>query len=245
VTRTIRPETHPHLPPRRRKGGVLVFLRDLAVIVLIAILASFLIKTFLVRSFYIPSVSMQNTLQVHDRILVNELVPKVMRLQRGDVVVFQDPGGWLEGDVVNPPSTPVVAASEWLLGLVGLSSQDANDHLIKRVIGMPGDHVECCNALGQTSVNGVPLVEKYVRTIPGDESNEDTPFNVVVPKDTIWVEGDNRGESCDSRCRQNTPSKGFVPISDVVGRAFVISWPIGRWTTLSNYPATFDGIPAP
>jgi signal peptidase I len=230
-------------PGRRPNRGAAGFIRDLVVIVVVAVLASFLIKTFLIRSFFIPSESMQDTLQVGDRILVNELVPGLIPLQRGDVVVFSDPGGWLEGDpAVPPPSNPVAAAGEWVLSFVGLSTQDANNHLVKRVIGLPGDHVTCCNALGQMSVNGAPLDEPYVVLSPGSRAVSGTPFDKVVPKGSIWVMGDNRYDSKDSRYQTDTPSKGFVPIKDVVGRAFVISWPLGHWSWLSDYPSTFDGV---
>ena len=114
---------------RRPDRGAVGFLRDLVVIVVVAVLASFLIKTFLIRSFYIPSPSMVNTLEVNDRILVNELVPHLVPLQRGDVIVFQDPGGWLDSEQkVKPPSNALEAAGDWVLSLVGLSTQDANDH---------------------------------------------------------------------------------------------------------------------
>jgi len=239
------PRNAPERSDRRPGRGAAAFLRDLVVIVVVAVLASFLIKTFLIRSFYIPSESMENTLQVGDRILVNELVPGLVPLQRGDVVVFQDPGGWLEGDQVSPPSNAVEAAGDWVLSLVGLSTQDANNHLVKRVIGLPGDHVVCCNALGQMSVNGAPLDEPYVLLNPGSRAVSAVNFDVVVPKGRLWVMGDNRYNSKDSRFNGDTPSKGFVPIKNVVGRAFVVSWPISHWSWLSDYPSTFSGVPAP
>ena len=229
------------VPAVKRRGGrgALGFLRDLLVIVVVAVLASFLIKTFLIRSFFIPSESMQNTLQVHDRILVNELVPGLIPLQRGDVVVFEDPGGWLDQPYVAPPSNGVQAAGEWVLSLFGLSTQDANDHLVKRVIGLPGDHVVCCNPLGQMSVNGVPLKEPYVVKQPGSAAVSAVGFDVRVPKDRLWVMGDNRYNSEDSRFHPDVPDHGYVPVEDVVGRAFVISWPVTHWTWLSDYPDTF------
>ncbi len=234
-------ERRPRRTDRNRNRGAGAFLRDLVVIVVVAVVASFLIKTFLVRSFYIPSESMENTLLVNDRILVDELVPGVIPLQRGDVVVFKDPGGWLESTVA-PPQGPIATAADQLLSLVGLSAQDANDHLIKRVIGLPGDHVTCCNALGQMSVNGTPLDEPYVLKQPGTSAVSGTPFDVTVPPDELWVMGDNRYNSKDSRYNTDQRDHGFVPIKDVVGRAFVISWPIGRWSVLSNYPDTFAGV---
>jgi len=227
---------------RKRKRSALLFLRDLLIIFVVAVLVSFLIKTFLVRSFYIPSASMETTLMVNDRIIVNELVPNLVPVKHGDVVVFTDPGGWL------PPSPPpknqnaIAAGIDWALSVVGLSAPDSDDHLVKRVIGLPGDHVSCCNALGQLSVNGVPLKEPYIRLYPGNVDAATLHFDVTVPKGKLWVMGDNRDDSQDSSRNQNLPGKGFVPIKDVVGRAFVISWPVNRWTWLGDYPNVFRGV---
>ena len=227
----------------QKKRGTLTFLRDVLVIFLAALLISFLIKTFLIRSFYIPSGSMENTLQINDRIIVNELVPDVVDVKRGDVVVFTDPGGWLEGTapVTTASGNPLGDGVSWFLTLVGLGTQDSNDHLIKRVIGLPGDTVSCCNDFGQMSVNGVPLDEPYVTLPPGVDRVSGDDFSVTVPADSLWVMGDNRYNSKDSRYNGDTPSQGFVPMSDVVGRAFVISWPAARWTWLDDYPAVFRG----
>jgi signal peptidase I len=222
-------------PARRTLPRGLLFARDILVIAVIAILLSTGIKTFLVRSFFIPSGSMQNTLQIDDRILVNELVPGLIDIERGDVVVFKDPGGWL------PPSaakeqTPVGAVLEF----VGLAPSSSDDHLIKRVIGLPGDTVECCNALGQILVNGVPIDEAdYIA--PGTARASLIDFSVTVPKDSLWVLGDNRNNSKDSRYNTETPSAGFVPMKNVVGRAFVTVWPLDRWSWLDNYPMVFSG----
>ncbi|HZK58408.1 MAG TPA: signal peptidase I, partial [Cryobacterium sp.] len=133
---------------KRKKRSVALFLRDLLIIFVVALLISFLIKTFLIRSFYIPSGSMEQTLLINDRIIVNQLEPKLIPIERGDVVVFRDPGGWL---LPQAPiqQNPIVAGLDWVMSVVGLSAPDSNDHLIKRVIGLPGDHVVCCNALGQ------------------------------------------------------------------------------------------------
>ncbi|MFC9558205.1 MAG: signal peptidase I [Agromyces sp.] len=226
--------------PNRRRG-VLLFLRDLLVIFVVAVLVSFLIKTFLIRSFFIPSQSMEETLVKDDRIIVNQLVPEVTPLERGDVVVFRDPGGWLPARVeVDQP--PLVAAVDWFLAFVGLAAPDSNDHLVKRLIGLPGDHVVCCNALGQMSVNDVPLDEPYVALPPGDTKVSADDFDVIVPDDSLWVMGDNRYNSKDSRYNGETPLKGFVPIDNVVGRAFVVSWPVDHWAWLGNYPEVFDGV---
>lgn len=229
---------------RRRRRSVLYFVRDLVLILFVAILVSFLVKTFLIRSFYIPSESMQATLLKNDRIIVNELVPNVVPIERGDVVVFKDPGGWLM-EMPKPDVPPIAAAVDWLMSLVGLSAPDSNDHLVKRVIGLPGDRIKCCNALGQMSINDVPLKEPYIVVPPGETRASRDDFDVVVPEKSLWVMGDNRYNSKDSRYNTDTPLKGFVPIDRVVGRAFVISWPLDRWTWLGSYPDTFAGVPKP
>ena len=228
--------TRRSLRPRRRGMGL--FLRDVLIILVVAVLVSFLIKTFLVRSFYIPSESMRETLQVDDRIIVNQLTPELIPLSRGDVVVFRDPGGWLPAQApIQQP--PVTAALDWVLSVVGLSAPDSNDHLIKRVIGLPGDHVTCCNALGQLSVNGVPLSEPYIKLPDGTTRVSEIDFDVTVPADSLWVMGDNRYNSRDSRYNQEQPTKGFVPMSNVVGRALLVSWPVSHWTWLDDYPSVF------
>jgi signal peptidase I len=229
-----------------RKGrGTKLFIRDIVLIVVVAIVVSVGIKSFLIRSFYIPSGSMENTLQINDRIIVDELVPNVVPIQRGDVVVFKDPGGWLPPAPVAPQSG-IAAGIDWVLSVVGLSTSDSNDHLIKRVIGLPGDKVACCNAFGQMTVNGIPLDEhEYVKLPQGSTSVSADNFSVTVPPNRLWVMGDNRYDSKDSRYNRDTPSKGFVPMNDVVGRAFLISWPTSRWTILSDYPDVFSGVSRP
>ncbi|WP_434318855.1 signal peptidase I [Leifsonia sp. P73] len=228
--------------PRRatRKSGWKVLLRDVVVIFVIAVLVSFLIKTFVARSFYIPSGSMENTLQINDRIIVNELQPSVFPLSRGDVVVFKDPGGWLPA-AAPKTGNPIQQGVGAVLDFVGLGASDSDQHLVKRLIGLPGDHITCCNALGQMSVNGVPLKEPYVLLPAGQQAVSAKPFDVTVPAGKVWVMGDNRYNSADSRYHMDDPTKGFVPLSDVVGRAFVVSWPVSHWTWLSNYPETFSG----
>ncbi|MBC7443632.1 MAG: signal peptidase I [Ramlibacter sp.] len=225
-----------------KKRSVLLFIRDLLIIFVVALLISFLIKTFLIRSFYIPSGSMENTLQINDRIIVNQLEPELIPITRGDVIVFKDPGGWLlpQADVVQ---NPIVAGADWLLSVVGLSAPDSNDHLIKRVIGLPGDHVVCCNALGQMSVNDVPLDESaYVLLPAGETTVSKDDFDVTIPADSLWMMGDNRYNSKDSRYNGDTAGKGYVPIENVVGRALVVSWPLARWAWLDDYPDVFREV---
>jgi signal peptidase I len=229
--------------PRRssRKSGWKGLLRDVVVIFVVAVLVSFLIKTFVARSFYIPSGSMENTLQINDRIIVNELQPSVFPLQRGDVVVFKDPGGWLPAPA---PSTgnALQQGVGAVLDFVGLGASDSDQHLVKRLIGLPGDTITCCNALGQMSVNGVPLKEPYVLLPAGVEQVSAKPFTVTVPAGKVWVMGDNRYNSADSRYHMDDPGGGFVPLDDVVGKAFVVSWPVSHWSWLSDYPETFAGV---
>ncbi len=228
----------------RRRRGFLVFLRDVVVIIVIAALVSFVVKTFVVRSFYIPSASMERTLMINDRILVDELTPRWADYQRGDVVVFKDPGGWLAAQPQTPARPPLVEAVDWVLTFVGLSTSDAQDHLVKRVIGLPGDHVVCCNALGQITVNGAPIDElDYLNLPKGDTAASNEAFDVTVPDDSLWLLGDNRDRSRDSRAHQELPSGGFVPLSNVVGKAFFTTWPLDRLGTIDGHHDSFNGVP--
>ncbi|MEX1079046.1 MAG: signal peptidase I [Homoserinimonas sp.] len=225
---------------RRKTRGIKLFFRDIILIFLAAIIISVGIKTFLIRSFYIPSSSMENTLQQQDRIIVNQLIPNLFDVERGDIVVFQDPGGWLN-PVSQERRAPLIEAVDWMLSAIGLSAPDSNDHLVKRVIGLPGDEVACCNAFGQLSVNGVPIDESYLKLPDKVTKVSKDDFAVTVPDASLWVMGDNRYNSCDSRCNTSGPTEGFVPLDRVVGRAFLVSWPSQHWTWLDNYPQTFAG----
>ena len=235
------------LPPRpRRRRGFWMLLRDVAVIVVIAVVVSFVIKTFLVRSFYIPSGSMEQTLMIKDRILVDELSPRFGGYQRGDVIVFRDPGGWLPPAPAAPPQSPLAQGADWLLSLVGITASDSDEHLIKRIIGVGGDHVVCCNAIGQVTVNGTPIDETpYLNLSSGQTAPAPVPFDVVVPQNSFWVMGDNRDHSRDSRYNMDQPNRGFVPLDNVVGRAFLITWPFDRFGTIDGHHAVFAGVPAP
>lgn len=227
-------------PRGGKSGGILGFLRDLLIILVVAFLISFLLKTFLIRSFYIPSGSMEQTLQINDRIMVNQLVPDLVAVERGDVVVFQDPGGWLQlpqsVNAANP--TPV----ESLLQTVGLAADTSSDYVVKRVIGVGGDRVACCDAAGRVTVNGVPLDEPYIVIPDGQTRASAIDFDVTVPQGSVWVMGDNRYNSRDSRYNQDQPGKGFVANEEIVGRAFVLNWPLNHFSWLGNYPETFTGV---
>ncbi len=222
---------------------LLFFLRDVVVIFAIAIVVSFVVKTFLVRSFYIPSSSMEQTLEINDRIIVSELVPKLVSLEHGDVVVFRDPGGWVMA-TTEPDMNPVQAGIEWTLSLFGLVAPDSDEHLVKRVIGLPGDTVACCTTDGKVTVNGVPLTEPYINLPEGQIRASAIDFEKYVEPGTIFVMGDNRYNSKDSRYNTDLPGGGLVPIEKIVGRAILVSWPMEHWGWLSNYPETFKDVPA-
>lgn len=227
---------------RRLKKNVFVaFFIDLLVIVATALVLSLLVKTFLIRSFFIPSGSMLETLQIQDRIIVNELVPDIIPLERGDVVVFRDPGNWL-GTIIRPEQNFFEVTGEWFLSAFGFAAPDSTQHLVKRVIGVEGDHVVCCDVDGKLTINGKAITEPY---LPKDVASSVLKFDVVVPKDAYWVMGDNRANSEDSRYHQDLPSKGFVEKQHVVGRAFVVSWPFANWQWLDNYPNVFKDVPKP
>ena len=222
----------------RRRGGLSGFLRDLLIILVVAFLISFLLKTFLVRSFYIPSGSMEHTLEVNDRIMVNQLVPNVVSVKRGDIVVFKDPGGWLYPKAM--PSDPTLF--QRALQVLGLAADTSHEYVVKRVIGIGGDRVVCCDADGRIEVNSVPIDEPYIVVPPGKTRASELDFDVTVPEGSLWVLGDNRYSSRDSRYNQDQPGKGFVPEKEIVGRAFVINWPLDRFSWLTRPDTAFTGV---
>ena len=204
------------------------FWRDLTVIVIAALVLTILLKAFVVQVFSIPSGSMENTLLPGDRILVNKMVYRFRPIERGDIVVFSGSGSW-------DPPTPAPSLWNRVTGLVGIAGPGTD--YVKRVIGVPGDHVVCCNALGQITVNGSALSESsYI--YPGAAPSQ-IRFNITVPPDRLWVMGDNRADSDDSRYRVGDPGGGTIPESAVVGRAFLIIWPLSRITDLP-IPNTFQ-----
>ncbi|MFB8170623.1 signal peptidase I [Kitasatospora purpeofusca] len=213
------------------------FWQELPILIVIALLLSLGIKTFFVQAFSIPSGSMQHTLEKDDRVLVDKLTPWFgAEPERGEVVVFKDPGGWLDS-VPRVKGNAFVEGIRTALGTVGLLPSDNEKDLIKRVIAVGGDTVECREG-GPVKVNGVALDEPYL--YPGATPCGDAPVGTVtVPKDHLWVMGDHRNDSRDSRFHVNEPGGGFVPVKNVIGRAFVIAWPLSRWDTLP-VPDTFD-----
>jgi signal peptidase I len=195
------------------------FWRELLTIVVAAAALTLLAKAFLVQVYRIPSASMENTLQVGDRVLVNKLVYHLRGVARGDIVVFSGQNSW-GPDAPPPASNPV--ARIWDDVLTGVGLRSSQTYYIKRVIGLPGDRVACCTD-GKVTVNGIPLTESsYV--YPGDPPS--FPFKtVIVPSGHLWVMGDNRSDSDDSRYHGSDPGGGAVPENEVVGRAFMIIWP--------------------
>ncbi|MCO4257147.1 signal peptidase I [Pseudarthrobacter cellobiosi] len=231
--RSAAPTTEPAEPSQ-----LFVWLKEVATVVVIAVVLSFLIKTFLFRAFYIPSESMVSTLDVNDRIFVNLLVPEPFSLSRGDVVVFRDTKGWLS-TAPEEPNGPFTWVQDGLT-FVGLLPDNSEQHLVKRVVGLPGDHVICCDAGGKLTINGSPIDETYVNRA---EEPQIRAFDVVVPEGKVWVMGDNRNHSADSRSHLES-NGGFVDLVDVEGKAAVIAWPLNRITVLDNYPAVFRNVPA-
>ncbi len=209
--------------------------KELPVLLIVAILLAVLLKTFLVQAFFIPSGSMENTLRLYDRVMVNKVVYHVRDIKRGDIVVFNGLDSWTPEATVAGPTNPIGKALGWIGGLVGFAPPSETD-FIKRVIGIPGDRVVCCAPNGRVTVNGVALSEPYL--YPGNTPS-DTGFNIIVPPGRLWVMGDHRADSADSRAHTTDPGGGTIPEDKVIGRAFVIIWPIDHWSWLSN-PSTFD-----
>lgn len=219
------------------------FVKELLAVLIGAVVVSSLLRGFVGQMFIIPSESMLDTLRTNDRVVVE----KISRIQRGQVVVFADPGSWLTG-----VSTPERGTIGKALEFVGVLPGTATEHLIKRAIGMPGDHVVCCDPQGRLTVNDQPLDESSYLYAPSGgvaARASDIRFDVVVPENRVFVMGDNRANSRDSRCHLNDSSAGqargdnaFVPLDLVVGRTVGVAWPAADTGWLS-VPDAFTAVP--
>ena len=219
-------------------GGI----REVLLVLVWAVLIAFVVKTLLVRGFYIPSGSMERTLQLNDRIFVNVVEPTFGPLERGDIVVFEDSKGWLPArpDVEGGPADTVYDA----LAFVGVLPDRTDQHLIKRVIGVGGDRVVCCDDSGRITVNGEALDEQDAYLHPGSAPSE-VSFDVLVPENHYFVMGDHRDASADSRVHfeELVENSAFISHDDVVGTAFVIAWPPDRFQWLQNPDEVFADVP--
>jgi signal peptidase I len=215
--------------------------QELPLLLVIAFCLAVLIRTFLLQAFFIPSGSMEDTLLVGDRVLVNKVIYDMRDPVRGEVVVFRGTDAWAPAFTDEPNLSLGVRLGRTIGDLVGVARPGEKD-FIKRVIGLPGDRVACCDEQGRVTVNGVALEEPYVL----ENSPLDAPPNpsvcrsrrfeeVLVPSGQIFVLGDHRLVSQDARCQ------GPVPIDDVIGRAFIVVWPSARWASLP-VPSTFDSL---
>ena len=209
-----------------KKGSLL---RELPIIIVSALIVSVILKTFFLHFFFIPSGSMENTLQVGDRIAVNKLASFFSEIKRGEVVVFRDPADWLGAPSVNtdPKAIQIIKSG---LEAVGVLQDPAKQYLIKRTIGVAGDSIKCCDSKGYLVVNGVSVKEPYI--FPGDKPSS-AEFDVDIPDGFIWVMGDHRGASADSRFHTDDIHQGMVPLSSVVGRATFVVWPFNHLKFLS------------
>jgi len=207
----------------RNKGSLL---KELPILVIVALVVSLFIKSFLVQFFYIPSGSMENTLQIKDRVAVNKVPFISNNIERGDVVVFRDPDNWLP-EIVDYSTNQYVSKAKGALVAVGVLPNPAKQYLVKRVVGVGGDRVVCCTKEGNLTINGVEVFEPYI--FAGNKPSE-MKFDVTVPKGKLWVMGDHRGASADSRYHQEDINKGFVPLSKVTGRVVGVIWPFKNIT---------------
>ena len=208
-----------------RKGSVL---REFPILVIVALAVSLVIKSFLVQFFYIPSGSMENTLQINDRVAVNKIPFISKSIDRGDVVVFRDPSNWLPEPYAYNQNKVIAKIKEGLV-LVGVLPNPAKQYLVKRVIGVAGDNV--VGKDGIVTINGKETDEPYI--FAGNKPSE-LDFNVTVPEGKIWVMGDHRGASADSRYHQDDVNNGFVPESKVTGRVVGIIWPFKNLSTVPS-----------
>ncbi|HEY1485314.1 MAG TPA: signal peptidase I [Micromonosporaceae bacterium] len=221
--------------------------KESLIIIGVVFFLAVLVRTFLFQAYYIPSSSMSTTIQVGDRVLVNKTTYDFRGPQRGEVVVFRGTTAWPSENTSDGNASMFSQLGSGLGNLIGIS-QPGQDEFVKRVIGLPGDQVACCDSSGRVLVNGAGVDEPYITpsmNAPIADSPPSTPTcadrnfrPIVVPAGMMFVMGDRRLVSQDSRCN------GMIPISNIVGRAVAIIWPSSHWTTFS-VPKSFKSIPAP
>lgn len=237
-----------HRKPKSARKKNRPFIVEALILLAIALAIAVVVHTFFFQAFYIPSGSMENTLRIGDRVLVNKMSYKVGDVQRGQIVVFNGADSWTPEVSVSEPSNPVARGLRDIGGFLGFAPAGEKD-FIKRVIGVPGDHVKCCDTQGRITVNGKALDEDYLYTgfdpnvrRTTTQVNSPKPFDIVVQKGRLWVEGDHRNDSRDSRDHTGDPGGGTIPESKVIGRAFVIVWPPSHMGGL-GIPHAFSGVP--
>lgn len=208
--------------------------REGGTVILYALVIAFLVKTFLLRGFYIPSGSMEQTLQVNDRVFINVAGSYFSEPNRGDVIVFKDSQGWIPS--TQKTSSPLKDA----LSFAGILPDTSSNFLVKRVIGTPGDVVES-DGNGKIKVNGVEINEPYL--YPGNNPSE-VPFKVTVPAGKYFVMGDHRSNSADSRYHISDGT-AFISKDDVQGNVFVVAWPLNHFGLLTDESSVFSSVPAP
>lgn len=223
---------------RRRR---LSMTKEIPILIGVALLIALVLKTFLVQAFVIPSGSMEQTIRIGDRVLVDKLTPWFgSKPERGDVVVFKDPGGWLSSEQTQQKDAPVgIKQGKDFLTFIGLLPSEDEQDLIKRVVAVGGDTVKCCGKDGRVTVNGEPLNEPYLH--PDNEPSK-MKFEVQVPVGRIFVMGDHRSNSADSRYHLDDKGRGTVPEDLIVGRAVVIAWPFDHWQGLEE-SETYASVP--
>jgi signal peptidase I len=214
---TLRVVTDGQTEKRRRSFWV-----ELPILLGVAVLVAVLVRTFVLQTFFIPSPSMEHTLDIWDHVLVNKVVYDLRDPHRGEIIVFRAPSEWQPGP--------------------------KREDFIKRIIGTPGDRVQCCDAQGRLSVNGTAIDEPFIYHdadgVPDPAAGR--PFSITVPAGRVWVMGDHRaasGDSLEHWTRTGDITRSTIAEESIVGRAFTVYWPFGRAKWLP-VPEQFDDIPA-
>ncbi|WP_181766145.1 signal peptidase I [Streptomyces albidus (ex Kaewkla and Franco 2022)] len=223
---------------RRRRLSIT---KEIPILIGVALFIALVLKTFLVQAFVIPSGSMEQTIRIGDRVLVDKLTPWFgTKPERGDVVVFKDPGGWLPASEQRKEDPVGIKQSKQFMTFIGLLPSDNEQDLIKRVVGVGGDRVKCCDEQGKMTVNGKAIDEPYIH--PGNQPSQ-IKFDVTVPIGRVFVLGDHRSNSADSRYHLKDKGDGSVPEELVLGRAVVIAWPFDHWGKLEDSEA-YASVPS-